>query len=316
MGYDSLIILPEKIKLKEVKQFLAILNYQEIDKNLFFYNNNNSEEHLTGIPVDIFQTRPNIELHIRTTVWRTIADTEYVNLTLKEVSKRFGGYFRTEFGKNKIYKFEGIVRRGAEAGCYTVFKHFCNNIAQSYIFFDHLKSIEKNYPLKDVWFIDKYNPISIGINISIPFLISIFEEYFRSTYIVLLKWSGKKKDILKRLKINTEDLADVANGIHSVEKLVCRYMSFQNLNSINEAFDKISKDINFIHLLKSTNPEKDYFNRVDRLIKFRHRIIHSNETDSFYNVSDFEKDLKLVSDVCEIFYDRLIEVYEWNKDKY
>jgi len=69
-------------------------------------------------------------------------------------------------------------------------------------------------------------------------------------------------------------------------------------------------------LLKSTNPEKDYFNRVDRLIQFRHRIIHCNITDPFYKVSDFKKDIELVSEVCEIFYDRLIEIYDWNPEKY
>ena len=316
MGYDSSIILPEKTSLKEVKQFLEILKYQEIVKNFYFYNNNNSEEHFTGIESEICQTRPNIELHLRTTVWTTIADTEYTNLTLKEVSKRFGGYFRTEFGKNKSYKFEGIVRRRAEAGCYTVYKKFQNNMVQPNVFYDHLASIEKDRPLTDMWIINNFHPTSIGMNITVPFLISVFEEYFRSTYIVLLKWSDKKKEILKCSKINSEDLADLADGVNSIEKLASRYISFQNLNSINVAFDKISKDIKFINLLKSTNPEKDYFNRVDRLIQFRHRIIHCNITDPFYKVSDFKKDIELVSEVCEIFYDRLIEIYDWNPEKY
>jgi hypothetical protein len=315
MGYDSSIILPEKTSLKEVKQFLKILKYQEIDKNFYFYNNNDSEEHFTGIELDIYQTRPNIKLHIRTTIWTTIADTEYTNLTLKEVSKRFGGYFRTELGKNKSYKFEGVVRRGAEAGCYTVSKRFHNNMVQPNVFFQHLESIEKDKPLTDMWIINKFHPTSIGMNITVPFLISVFEEYFRSTYIVLLKWSDKKKDILKSSKINSEDLADVADGTNSVEKVAARYISFLNLNSINSAFDKISKDIKFIHLLKSTNPEKDYFNRVDRLIQFRHRIIHSNLTDPFYKVSDFKHDIELVSKVCELFYDKLIEIYDWNTEK-
>jgi hypothetical protein len=237
MGYDSSIILPEKTSLKEVKQFLKLLRYQEIDRNFYFYNNNNSEEHFTGVELDICQTKPNIELHLRTTVWTTIADTEFVNLTLKEVSKRFGGYFRTENGKNKVYKFEGVVRRGAEAGCYTVFHTFQSNMAQPNIFFQHLESIEKDKPLTDMWVINKFHPTSIGMNITVPFLISVFEEYFRSTYVVLLKWSDKKKEILKSSKINSEDLADVADGLNSVEKLVARYISFQNLDSINTALN-------------------------------------------------------------------------------
>jgi hypothetical protein len=71
-----------------------------------------------------------------------------------------------------------------------------------------------------------------------------------------------------------------------------------------------------IHLLKSTNPKNDYFNRIDNLIQFRHRIIHSNQTDPFYKVSDFKKDIKLVSDICEMFYKKLIELYKWNTEEY
>jgi hypothetical protein len=33
-------------------------------------------------------------------------------------------------------------------------------------------------------------------------------------------------------------------------------------------------------------------------------------------VSDFKKDIELVSEVCENFYDRLIEIYDWNTEKY
>ena len=92
------------------------------------------------------------------------------------------------------------------------------------------------------------------MNITVPFLISVFEEYFRSTYIVYLN-GVIKKEILKCSKINSEGFFDLADGVNSIEKLASRYISFQNLNSINVAFDKISKDIKFINLLKSTNRE-------------------------------------------------------------
>jgi hypothetical protein len=317
MGYDSSIILPEKTSLKEVKGFLKILKYNEIEKNYFFYNNNDSEEHFTGVTLHIEKTRPNIEFHLRTTVWTTIVDTEFVNLSLKEISRRFNGYYRTEFGKNKPYKFSGIERRNAEAGCYNIFRTFNNNMCQPNVFFQHLESLEKDKPLsKDMWFINEFHPTSIGMNITVPFLISVFEEYFRSTFIVLLKWSNRKKEILKSLRINSEDLFEVSEGKTTVEKIASRYISFQNIENINSAFNKISKDVNFNHLLKSTNREKDYYNRLEKLIDFRHKIIHSNLTNPFYKISEFKSDLLLISEICEIFYNRLIEVNNWKKEKY
>jgi hypothetical protein len=172
MGYDSSIVLPKKTSLKEIKRFLKILSYDEIEKDCFFYNNNYSEEHRTGVTLYFEEDRKtNVGLHIRTTVWTTIADTEYVNLTLLEVSKRFGGYYRTENGKNKPYKFQGVERRGHEAGCYTVFWTFRNNMVKPNIFLEHLKSHEKEHPLSDENFINQFHPTSIGVNIIIPFLI-------------------------------------------------------------------------------------------------------------------------------------------------
>lgn len=317
MGYDSSIILPKKTKLSELKKFLSILNYHEIEKDYFFYNNNNSEEHFTGVTLTIRKEKSTyLELHVRTTVWTTVADTEYTNLTLIEVSKRFGGYFRTKNGKNKTYKFWDKERRGAEAGCFTVFITFRNNLVKPNVFLQHLETYEKERPLTDIWIINDFHPTSIGINITVPFLISVFEEYFRSTFVVLLKWANNKKDIFKSIKINSEDLYDISEGITTVEKLASKYISFQNIISINSAFDKISKDIRFIHLLKSTKPERKYFVRLQELINFRHRIIHSNLTNPFYTVKEFRDDIDLIDEICKIFYDKLIEINSWNEREY
>lgn len=317
MGYDSSIVLPKETKIEEVKSFLFLLKYQKLEKNYFFYNNNDSEEHFTGVTLTIEEEKTeNINLCLRTTVWTTIADTEYTNLTLSEVSQRFGGYYITENGKNKPYKFKGVERRKAEAGCYTVYMTFKNNMAESQIFWQHLKEHLKNIPLTELWLINKFNPVLIGMNISVPFLISVFEEYFRSIFIVLLKWSDKKREIFKSLRVNTEDLAEVSNGTSSIEQIAARYISFQNISSINSTFNKISKDIKFIHLLKSKDPEKKHFERINKLINFRHQIIHGSLTNPFYTMEEFENDIFLVSEICELFYDRLIEINNWNKEKH
>lgn len=317
MGFDSSVILPKKTKLNEVKRFLHLLKYQELKKDYFFFNDNDSEEYFTGITLTIEKNKTeNLELYLRTNVWRTIADTEYNNLTLSEVSQRFGGYFRTENGKNKPYKFGGIERRNAEVGCFSVFMTFRNNMVKPNVFSQHLEMELEKRPLSELQIINEHHPASIGMNISIPFLISVFEEYFRSIFIVLLKWSENKKEILKNLKINTEDLADVSNGISSIEKIASRNISFQNISGINSAFDKISKEIKFIHLLKSKEPKKNHFERINKLIEFRHQIIHKNSTNPFYTIEEFKDDLNLVSDICELFYDRLIELNNWNPEKY
>jgi hypothetical protein len=144
----------------------------------------------------------------------------------------------------------------------------------------------------------------------------VFEEYFRATFVVMLKWSDRKKDIFKSLRFNSEDLAEISEGLNSVEKIATRYVSFQSVNGINSAFDKISKDIKFTNLLKSTNPEKDYFGRLQQLIEFRHQIIHSSLIDPTYCVKDFKDDMDLVFDICTIFYEKLIELNNWSETKY
>jgi hypothetical protein len=317
MGYDSSITLPKKTKVKEVKKFLRLLKYKEIEKDFFFYNDNDSEEHFTGVGLTIDKDKTqNINLYLRTSIWTTIADTEYTNFTLSEISQRFGGYYHSENGKNKPYKFNGVERRNAEAGCFTVFMTFRNNMVKPEVFRQHLEMELEKRPFTSIAIVNEHHPVSIGMNITIPFLISVFEEYFRSTFIVLLKWSDNKKEVLKSLKINTEDLADVSDGISSIEKIASRNISFQNLSSINSAFSKISKEIKFIHLLKSQAPKKKYFEKINKLIEFRHQIIHNNSTNPFYDIKEFKNDLNLVTEICELFYDRLIEINNWNNEKY
>ncbi|WP_299261839.1 hypothetical protein [uncultured Aquimarina sp.] len=318
MGYDSSIYLNKETDIIEVKQFLKILNYEEFEENYYFYNNNDSEEHFTGVTLNIIEENSEyLELHMRTTVWKTIYDNDYVNLTLKQISERFQGYFETEFGKNTIYEFDGIERKGAEVGCFTVFRNFNNNMTKPSVFLQFLEHEEMKNPVPiEIPILNEMNPVSIGINFTIPYLISVLEEYLRSTYIVLLKYSENKKDIFKSSRIISEDLFEVSEGFLSAEKIVARTISFQNINGINSAFKKISNDINLTNLLNSNKPENNYLERLENLIKFRHLIIHSNQTISYYSTNDLKNDISLIFDICDIFYENLIKIYNWNPEKY
>ena len=318
MGYYSTIFLSPKTNISELRQFLGILKYIELDENYYFFNDNNSAEYFTGVSLTISDNKPeNIEIHLNTTVWTSYADTEYTNLTLSEISKRFRGYFITENGKNKYYKYCNTIRKGAEASSYNVFMTFRNNMVKPNVFLQHLESYNNEKPIPySVPILAEMHPVSIGMNIAVPFLISVFEEYFRTMFTVLLKYSEQKKDVLKSIKIKSEDLFDVSEGNKNIEMVAARTISFQNISSINSAFSKLLKEINIINILKSTKPNEKYYDRIIQLIDFRHLIIHSNQTNPNYKLENFRKDINLVTEICELFYDKLIETNRWNEREY
>ena len=310
MGCDCTNTLLKTAKEKDVQDFLGILGYEKYSHNCYFYYDKKSRVQITGITAFISDNLP-IQVHTRTTVWRSIKDHEIHNWTIKQLRNRFGGYFYSDKGKNRYLKFNNIARRGADAGCDLAYFDFRNNFATLQGFLQIIKNNEKQYPIDDIT--KQYNPLISSTNIGLPFLISILEEYLRDSYISLLKYSSNKKEILKKSNIQTEELIEVAENRLSIENVISRFKSFQNIELINRNFKEIRNDLSFIDTLKRFNPRLKYDQKLIAIITKRHNLIHRFQMDYDYSIKEFEKDLKLIEKVVQIFYDKIISIHNWEK---
>lgn len=69
---------------------------------------------------------------------------------------------------------------------------------------------------------------SFNANVYLSYLCSLIEEFFRATYIALLKYSDKKEKILN-MKFFPYDMVDISEGLKTVEEVYARTLSFQNI---------------------------------------------------------------------------------------
>lgn len=92
-------------------------------------------------------------------------------------------------------------------------------------------------------YIDWINPLFFANKLLVPYIVAIWEEYFRSTYVVLLRYSGKRVSALKRNKLSQHQLESVAAGRQDVEQAVAESLSFQRPSSISSNFESIEPNL-------------------------------------------------------------------------
>ena len=87
---------------------------------------------------------------------------------------------------------------------------------------------------------DQMNPRVLSNNMLVPYIIAIREEYFRSTFKAVLKYSKGRSRALKRVKINHAHLEFALQDSKSIEGGIADCFSFQRPAHISENFRMIA----------------------------------------------------------------------------
>ncbi|WP_350657465.1 hypothetical protein [Psychrobacter sp. S1-30-MNA-CIBAN-0213] len=326
MGYDCTNHFPLKTKSKEVQEFLFLLGYEKGEKGFlsgmlgtpYFFFDSKDYKYVEGVYSELYTDEQTGELLFwsRTSVWRSKFDSDFHNYTIRELRKRFGGYFISDFGKNRYFKFEGVIRQEAEAGVHQAYGRFVHNIKRAYSFID-FSDLNNNdvRPIKNIEMLDYLNPKLLATNILVPYILSIFEDFFRSTYIAILKYSENKEKIIHDARVQGAELVLIEQGSFTVPEAVAKWMNFQEMDKVHQAFKKLDKNIDLHGIFKKPcgRKKEDYWLLFKRIIELRHAIIHRAETDITYTPKKVEKDIQNVNKAIWQFYQHLIEVYDWNK---
>lgn len=330
MGLDCTSYFPEKTKIKEVEEFLVLLGYQLFSKNSesgriireFSWYEEDNYRSITGVyaHLSLDKETNEIELWTRTTVWRSKFDNDFHNHTIKQLRLRFGGYFRSDYGKNRYFKFSGLVRDKAEAGAYKAYSNFVNNIKRVHVFmmFSDIHNNDK-YPIhKDstLDFINQYNPKITSTNLVVPYLISAIEDYFRSTYVALLKFSDKKEKIIQSSRLQGNEIVDIENGTLTVCEAIAKWMNFQDMEKINKSFKQLNKDIDIYGVLSKPygRRKETLWMLFERLIEHRHYLIHQATLTIDYYPESLKSDIQSIEFAVSAIYEDITRVYGWEHD--
>lgn len=313
MGIYSTNYLPPETKKTQVVEFLKLLGFTQVTSSHLYHYNENNLEQVTAIVADLVKVGDKyLKVEITTTVWRSVSDHEIHNSTIKQLKLRFGGKFTTDSGPNKYLEYDDIERRKDDAGCNLAYFHFRSNLNKISVFLSQQKAVNIEYKIDGKKY--RVNTAEANVTIALPFLVSILEEFLRNIYISLLTYSTKKKDIFKSSRISNELLYDVTTSDLTIEKVIAQSKSFQNIVQINSIFKELDSKINFIDLLKRTNPQKNNLERLENLIETRHVIIHQAKLSEGYKFEHFQNDIRLIEDIVVSFYSHLVKIYNWEEE--
>lgn len=325
MGCLAINHLRSKTSRKEVKEFLELLGYTRLYRDpltpkgfLAFSNHPNDYKYFQGVYAVLgFDKDEGLIVETRTNIWRSRFDTDLHNYTVKQVKNRFGGYFESDSGKNKYLINNNPYIERDEAGCYQAYSRFLSNIQTASF---TIKTWQKAKTSRD-WssltgmpFLDYLNPLVNIANMTIPFLVSIIEDYFRSTYVALLRYCENRESIIKASRIAGEELNLISRGEMTIEEALARSRSFQNMKRIMKSFREIDDKIDIGSILRKPygRRSKSIYDTFEDIISHRHMIIHRAEVITNYTPKLLLRDMNTVQEGIKRFYLELIKLYEWN----
>ena len=101
----------------------------------------------------------------------------------------------------------------------------------------------------------------------------------------------------------------------SIDEVLVKYISFQNINSIDANFKLLQKDIDLGAILHNERiNDKSLYEQLSNLIFLRHRIIHESKFYENYSKELLLGDIDAIKLLVDKFYFSIIETNNWQKE--
>lgn len=318
MGYDSTSYVADISgnKLSKLQEFFELLGYTSFTKkNYAFYKDD--YKHVTGMTATLELKQKTLEVYIHRTIWGSFADVEVHNKTLRLLKNYFGGYFITDYGRNRYFprpktKFSPLEIAYCRA--HQNFEYGINKInlyRENVEFNKHFSSnsSKKAYTLTNM--LDMHPAIFINQLFAV-YLVCCLEEYFKSIFAGYIDIQKSEK-LLADIRPQNIDFVALLSGDGSFGKIIADSTSFQNIDNIIKQFNRADTILNLKAEFdrpygKAGKPLKDL---IQKLINRRHNFVHRNQTDCSYTDKELCQDIDIVSELVRRLYAKFSKVYGW-----
>ena len=207
MSYTSNSELREGANLRRVLEVVELLGYRSAKDGLripnrvgsYMWYEENEYRSWTGVELNVYLDGGRITIDTRSRVSRSYWDLDHQNRTLKLIRDLFGGNFTTDAGRNRCWRPDAPPPSPLSSGCYLARWRFHNALGKARVYLMTRKlegDIARDKPAGLV-FVDEINPRLLSNNLLIPYVIAVWEEYFRSTFSATLKNADKREVVLK-----------------------------------------------------------------------------------------------------------------------
>lgn len=287
MSYESINYLPENTSKAKVLRLIDLLGYKKgakIDPSVFasytWYENSRETISYVGIELSVLKDEDGLfQIYTRTRAGRSFWDLEKQNETIRLLRSYLGGYFQTDEGINRYFPKEDepsklqaalFLPRWKYENEMTMFKMFISTRGMKQ------EGITKD-ALTGIGFIDALNTRFFSNELLIPYFVAIWENYLRSSYVMILRHANIKE--LKRLKkhFQNEELRMLVDGKISFEEAYANTLSFQRPEAVSENFKALDSRLDLGGVLKKPfrKRKRNLYSSISEYVDFRNEVVHS-----------------------------------------
>ncbi len=328
MSYESINKLPTKTKIIDIMELIRLLGFKRVLKPRFrakgelaqyYWFEETDYRSYSGVDLSLGKDSDGqLIVYTRTIASRSYYDLMQQNHTIRTIKRHFDGTFETDLGRGRYFPKEGNPPKPAQAGCHLAFQRFGQSLIKADIYLE-----SRNFPQKH-WknigtfeFMDQMNPRILSNNLLLPYMVSIIEDYFKSSFIALLKYSYRKESFLKGIRLSSEQLLKIASGDSSIEEAIAETLPFQKISAVCQHFKVLEPDLDLSGALRKPyrRRKKSLFETLEQLVLQRHAFIHKGVLETSFDDTDVKRALNDLEDSVIRCYRRLTEYYGWEFDK-
>lgn len=327
MGLDSTYYPSEGTKRTDLEEFLQLLGYtkfrapqylKEHKATSFNYFSRIPYESMQGVDFTLMlDDNGKLIACGRNNVWRNKSDNDFHNYTLKHLKKRFGGYFHSDYGKNRYFPFGGIDRKQADSGCHAAVERAIGRLKEISIVNMALDDWKTPLQKGDMLWMNQYHPEVILGNLAIVHILSVLETYFKDSYTALLTYSENKSDVIKMQNMRTDDIISLANETIRLEEAYANSLNFQNAKLICQNFDKLNQKLCIRQTLtkKRGRNRESFGDFIERVSAQRHSYLHHGEKLWEYDMKSFAKDTSFCEVLIKAVYKNITDKMGWQYEE-
>jgi hypothetical protein len=291
MSYTSESKIQSVVKLPQLQGVVELLGYKKIRDDLnvpgmvgsYFWYDENDYRSWYGVELQIYREKGEITINTRSTVARSYWDLKHQNRTLKTIRDLFGGHFTTDAGRNRYWRPNEPPPSSLCSGCYLARWLFHNALGKARIYLMTRKlegDIAREAP-SGLSFADEMNPRLLSNNLLIPYVIAVWEEYFRSTFTAALKYSNRRESALKKARLSYMQLEQIATKEQPVERAIAECFPFQRPSMIAENFKLLDSKLDIAGVMRKPYKRRkiSLFDSIEALVEGRNAFVHAGHMD-------------------------------------
>jgi hypothetical protein len=312
MSYGTENVFPKSVSPDAVKHVIELLGFKKVSRPFkfkghvasYFWYEDKEYRSWSGVELSVYKEGGSLKVSTRSTISRSYWDLTHQNKTIKTLRDLFGGKFETDEGRSRYLRPESPPPLPIASGCYLARWRFHNALGRAQIYLS--SRVLKGNMAKDepsgLYYVDEMNPKLLSNNLVVPYVIGIWEEFFRSCFIAAMMHVDDRKRILKEARLGHATLEDIFAQNTSIEEAIAGHFSFQRPSQIAKNFSLLDSSFDLGAAIKKPyrGRKVNLYESIENLVNDRNSLVH----EGGLNLTLFDKELKTVLDDIEVAVDR------------